>query len=126
VTSAVATYLQIALGILGIPIVVATGWAVVLSFRRSWGRARKIARTSFGLSVLVLSLAWFAIPMFVVRHMIVEDAGADASSKARALAEAISEGMNCTAFVLLSAPITFGTWVLAAWRVRKTEAPPPA
>jgi hypothetical protein len=124
-TPTVAHYLQIALGVVSVLLVGATGWAVVLSFRGFWARARNLARTSFSLLVAIFFLAWFAIPALVAQRVIAEDAGADPSSKARVLAEAISEGMNCSFLALLGAPIAMGTWAIAAWRARKAPSTPP-
>jgi hypothetical protein len=65
-------------------------------------------------------LAWFAVP-FAVVHEVVASAGGDASSKVRIFGESISEGMNCTASLLLAFPIVTVTWVVAVWQIRKAR-----
>jgi len=111
---------DLVLGAFGLALLAVAAGTVVLGVRRSWRRARGIAAWTFWLSAGVQMLAWFAVP-FAVVHEVVATAGGDASSKARILAETISEGMNCTASLLLASPIAAVTWVVAVWQTRKAR-----
>jgi len=59
--------------------------------------------------------------LFTVRVMAVPPAPVDPSQKARALAEGISEAMNCGAFVAMLAAAV-AVW-LAVWRWRTAQPP---
>jgi hypothetical protein len=68
----------------------------------------------------------FAVPIAVVKHAVNVAPDGEVSSKARVLAESISEGMNFTAPLLFATPAAILVWVLAVWRARKaaTRAAP--
>jgi len=69
-------------------------------------------------------LAWFAIPIAVVKHVVDAAREGDASSKARILAENISEGINCTAPLVLATPVATAVWVISVLQVRKAKREP--
>ena len=115
----VARYALIGLGAFGLVLVGATIWAVVPCFRRRWRRGRSIAASVCWLSMLVLVFSWFFIPFAVARDAMGYPIDGDASQKARVLAETISEGMNCTAHVLLSMLVAAVAWGVAAWKTKK-------
>src|ERR1700722_4561755 len=126
VPPALALRADIALGVLGLALVAAAMWAIVLGVRGRWSRARTLAGRTFWSPVLVQLLAWLAIPLAVVRHVV--DAAPDGavSQKARILAEDIFEGMNFTAPLLLVTPTAIVVWGLAVLRLRSAGKPPAA
>jgi hypothetical protein len=111
--------MDLALGVLGLGLVVAIVWAIVLCVRKSWLRARSVAAWTFWVSLAVQLLAWFGIPIAVVSYAANRAPEGGASSKARVLAENISEGMNCTAPLILVTPAAVAVWLIAVWRARK-------
>jgi hypothetical protein len=117
----IALRADIALGLVGLLLCGATVWAVVLCVRKVWHRARSIAAWTFGLSAAVQLLAWLVIPIAVVRHVVDAAPDGEVSSKARILAENISEGMNCTAPLMLAVPATIAVWTIAVWQGRKAR-----
>ena len=78
-----------------------------------------MAAVIFWLSAVVEALAWFAIPIAVVNQALHAAPDGDASSKARVLAENISDGMNMTAPLLLATPAAIAIWAIAVWRARR-------
>jgi hypothetical protein len=121
VSPAIALHVDVALGVFGLLLSGAAVWAIVLSVRKVWHRARFLAAWTFGLSALVQLLAWLVIPLAVVRHAVDAAPDGEAFSKARILAENISEGMNCTAPLMLAIPATIAVWTIAVWRGRKAR-----
>jgi beta-lactamase regulating signal transducer with metallopeptidase domain len=121
VSPATALRADIALGVLGLALAGAAVCAIVLCLRGAWSRARSVAAVVFWLSVVVQALAWFAIPFAVVDHAVGVAPDGEASSKARILAENISEGMNVTAPLLLVLPAVLVVWGIAVWRARRDK-----
>ncbi len=117
-----ALRLDIAFGVLGLALVAAAVWAIFLSVRRSWGRARSVASKTFWLSAVVQALAWFVIPIAVVSHVVRLAPDGATTNKARILGESISEGMNLTAPLMLGTPAALVVWGIAVWRLRKAKA----
>jgi hypothetical protein len=120
VSPTLALRVDIGLGIFGLLLAASAIWAIVLGIRKDWSRARSVAVWTFWLSAGVQVLAWFAVPIAVVNHAVNVAPDGEVSSKARVLAESISEGMNLTAPLLLATPAAISVWVLAVWRARKT------
>jgi len=121
VSPAVALRLDIALGALGLLLSAAAIWAIVLCLRKVWNRARSVSAWTFWLSAVVQLLAWFVIPIVVVKDVVDAAPDLETSSKARILGENISEGMNCTAPLSLTTPAAALVWGVAVWRARKAR-----
>jgi hypothetical protein len=113
---------DIAFGVLGLALVAAAVWAIILCIRGSWGQARSVASKTFWLSAVVQGLAWIVIPGAVVSHVVRLAPDGAATDKARILGEAISEGMNLTAPLILGTPAALVVWGIAVWRLRKAKA----
>jgi hypothetical protein len=126
VSPTLALRVDIGLGILGLLLAASAIWAIVLGIREDWSRARRVAVWTFWLSAGVQVLAWFAVPIALVKHAVNVAPDGEVSSKARVLAESISEGTNFTAPLLFATPAAILVWVLAVWRARKaaTRAAP--
>jgi hypothetical protein len=119
VSPAAATRFDLALGVVGLALLGATVWTIVLSIRRRWARASSVAAYTFWLAVFVQAVAWFVIPAAVVSTETPAAVEQGASEKARILAESISEGMNCTAPLIVATPAAAVVWAVAAWALRK-------
>jgi hypothetical protein len=68
VSPTLALRVDIGLGILGLLLAASAIWAIVLGIRKDWSRARRVAVWTFWLSASVQVLAWFAVPIAVVKH----------------------------------------------------------
>jgi len=87
--------------------------SVVVSIQRKWPLARKFARGC--VLVCVLELAMTAGTLIYGFNAV---ASAEAASKATMLAQTISCGMNCSAFVFPSFIVAALVWIIASRRLR--------
>lgn len=114
------------LGYVGYAALAALMAGVVAAGLRRWSVAVVISRTVSvcGLGVIALVVSVFLLILVspqVASSFLSFSVDADPSQKARVLAQAISETMNCAAFASLAALPSLLLWIVARRRLRSAQ-----
>ena len=86
-------------------------------------RATLIAVVVLGVAVAELQVLW-AAPGLVAPLLLRTLPASDPGERARALAEAISEIMNCSALAFPAAVLGGVGWVVSRWQLKRSPAAP--
>jgi hypothetical protein len=101
---------------------------IVLIFLRRWALARLVAKRATVIALVVLGVAvaelqvlWTS-PGLVAPLLLRALPPGDPSVRARALAEGISEILNCSALAVPAAVLGGIGWVVARWQIKRSAA----